>query len=145
MDWDRTWVLVIEGARARIVRHNKAFRACRDGAESLVLRRGDRCQSRTDATARGGTPAATDLCAAHVEETRRFVAKIVDFLEIHRMAGDFDSLVLFAGQSMLACLSKTMTQGLRGCTIAAIPTDTPHRLDGQWWRAWEVPHVTTLH
>jgi hypothetical protein len=147
MDWKRTWVLVIDHARARIVRRASPIGIAGYNRDDIILRRtGGRRFLREyleDDCVRSGAR-STLAVKARDQDVRDFAETIVGFLDAHRIAGDYDTLILFAGMPLIRHISVAMPQGLRRCTISAVPADTPQRLGRDWWRGFRLPDAA-LH
>jgi hypothetical protein len=147
MDWDRTWVLVADRTRARIVRHATTEGIPAYHRSDLVLRgTGGRHFRRKNpiencAGARRGGRLSHKV---RDQAIRDFADTIVEFLDTHRIAGDFDALVVFAAAPLLQQISGAMPTGLRRVMAAAVPTESPHRLGHDWWRTFKLPRAA-LH
>jgi protein required for attachment to host cells len=129
----RTWALVLNGARCRILRGISG--SVDDAPPELVLRSESRNlrdimadkPGRSFASARGGRRSAMEYAGDPlVEDQRDFVRQIIALLESHRRAGDFDKLAIFAEHDMLGHLRQMMPQALSDMVIREVPKNLLH-------------------
>lgn len=121
----RTWALVADGVRARILR------GLEDGAppprppsELVSLSRSQNlldmmtdapgCVPASDHGRRFGLEAAEDPIR---RDMRDFARQLMDRLDSHRRAGDFERLAIFAAPTMLGFLREEMPRALRATVI----------------------------
>ena len=57
------------------------------------------------------------------EDEKSFAHLIVEMLNSHRLAGDFDQLAIYAAPQMLGDLRQILPASLRRVTIAEVPKD----------------------
>ncbi len=124
----RTWALVLNGARCRILR-GISHQGEAAPAE-LVLRSESRKlrdimsdkPGRSFASKGGGRRSAMEYASDPIaEDQREFVRQVISLLESHRLAGDFDSLAVFAEHEMLGLLRQMMPHTLAGLVIREVP------------------------
>lgn len=124
----KTWAVVLNGARCRILRGVSG--RGEDAPAELVLRSESRNlrvilsdrPGRTFPPAAGGRRSAMD-CGSDplAEDQRDFIRQIIALLEIHRRAGDFDMLAVFAEHDMLGHLRQMMPPTLADLVIREVP------------------------
>jgi len=125
----KTWVLVADGSRARIVRQiGRAGSRFAPGDEVVLqseikpLR-----EIMADAPGRafpsvGARRSAMEYHSDPVKDAMRdFAATIVTFLE--ERTGEFDQLVVMAAPQMLGFLREAMPPALKRVTVAEVPKD----------------------
>ena len=132
-DNSKTWALVINDARCRILRgfpthSNDALAELVMRAESYKLREimSDRSGgsftpkggSHRSAMAYGGNPTADDK--------REFIRQIIALLESHRRAGEISKLAVFGETDMLGQLRHLMPQTLSDLVIREVPKNLLH-------------------
>jgi protein required for attachment to host cells len=129
----RTWALVVNGARCRIVRG-----VCGKGEDQpteLVLRSESRNlrdimsdkPGRSFASMGTGRRSAMEYASDPVaEDQREFLRQIIALLESHRRADDFDRLAIFAEHDMLGHLRRMMPQTLADLVIREVPRNLLH-------------------
>ena len=129
----RTWALVLNGTRCRILRGLSG--RDEDAPSELVLRSEARNlrdimsdkPGRSFASTGGGRRSAMDYNSDPlVEDQRDFIRQIIALLESHRRAGDFDRLAVFADHDMLGHLRKMMPQSLADLVIYEVPKNLLH-------------------
>jgi protein required for attachment to host cells len=129
MKQPRTWILVADGARARILRD--VIHDVEHGREELVFRSEQR-QLRdimADKPGRnfasiGRRRSAMEYHSDPVrEDDKAFATMLADVLEAHRIAGDFDHLVVVAAPQMLGDIRRVVPEGLHKATVAEIAKD----------------------
>jgi protein required for attachment to host cells len=132
-DTSKTWALVINGARCRILR-GLATRGD-DALAELVLRSESRNlrdimsdkPGRSFASTGGGRRSAMEYASDPVAEDQRdFIRQVVALLESHRRAGEFDKLAVFAEHDMLGHLRQLMPQSLQDKVIREVPKNFLH-------------------
>lgn len=124
----RVWALAMNASRARIIRSLFDDRAepsselvIRSGAEHLREVMSDR-PGRSFASSGTGRRSAMEYGSDPLaEDERRFVRQVVDILDTHRRAGDFDALAIFAEPSVLGRLRDAMPERLRAITTCEVP------------------------
>jgi protein required for attachment to host cells len=129
----KTWALVLNGARCRILRG--VSRKGDVAPTELVLRSESRNlrdimsdkPGRSFASAGGGRRSAMEYGSDPVaEDQREFMGQVIALLESHRRAGDFDKLVVFAEHDMLGLLRHMMPQSLADLVIREVPKNLLH-------------------
>jgi protein required for attachment to host cells len=129
----RTWALVVNGARCRILRGVSG--QVEDAPSELVLRSESRNlrdimadkPGRSFASMGGGRRSAMEYAGDPLAEDQRdFIRQIIALLESHRRAGDFDRLAIFAEHDMLGHLRQLMPQMLAGLVIREVPKNLLH-------------------
>lgn len=133
IDRSKTWALVLNSARCRILRGLGA-----DGGEvpaELVLRSESRHlrdimsdkPGRSFASAGGGRRSAMEYASDQIAEDRRdFLRQVIALLESHRCAGDFDRLAVFAEHDMLGYLRQMIPRALADLVILEEPKNLLH-------------------
>lgn len=132
-DTSRTWALVINGGRCRILRG--LAKKGDDAVAELVLR----CESRhlrdimSDRPGRsfsskgGGRRSAMEYASDPIaEDQREFIRQVITLLESHRRAGDYDKLAAFAEHDMLGHLRQLMPRTLADIVIREVPKNLLH-------------------
>jgi protein required for attachment to host cells len=129
----RTWILVLNGARCRILRGVSG--SVDEVPSELVLRSESRKlrdimsdkPGRSFASMGGGRRSAMEYGSDPVaEDQREFIRQIIALLESHRRAGDFDKLAIFAEHDMLGQLREMMPQTLADLVIREVPKNLLH-------------------
>jgi protein required for attachment to host cells len=129
----RTWALVLNGTRCRILRgisgrgdDTPAELVLRFEARNLRDIMSDK-PGRSFASMGGGRRSAMDYNSDPlVEDQRDFIRQVIALLESHRRAGDFDRLAVFADHDMLGHLRKMMPQSLADLVIYEVPKNLLH-------------------
>lgn len=122
----RTWALVADGVRARILRGRETGGPPPEPPTELISR--SRSQNLRDffsdrpgrlhAAARSGRRSAMEDGPDPIrQDMQDFAREIVDRLDSHRRAGDFERLAIFATPTMLGLLRDEMPRALRGTVI----------------------------
>ena len=118
----RTWALVADGIRARILRgleggaprpqpHTELI--TRSRAQHLRDIMSDR-PGRAQASDRSGRRSAMEPGSDPIRrDMQDFARELMDRLDSHRRAGDFDRLAIFAAPTMLGLLREEMPQAVR--------------------------------
>ena len=127
----KIWVLVADGARARILRDVVPAGKTRAGREDLVFRSEQRQLREIMADKPGRSFASTGTRRSAMEynsdpvreDDRAFAATLAEVLDAHRVAGDFDQLVVAAAPQMLGDLRQAFPANLRRATIAEVAKD----------------------
>jgi protein required for attachment to host cells len=129
----KTWALVLNGARCRILRGVSGRGD--DVPAELVLRSESRKlrdimsdkPGRSFASGGGARRSAMEYGSDPVaEDQREFIRQIIALLESHRRAGDFDKLAIFAEHDMLGHLRQMMPQALADLVIREVPKNLMH-------------------
>ncbi|RWB97329.1 MAG: host attachment protein [Mesorhizobium sp.] len=136
----KTWVLIADGARARVLRDVLSVGKAPEEHEDLVFH-SERRQLReimADKPGRSFASTGTRRSAMEYhsdpvrEEDRAFAAMLADMLHSRHLAGDFDQLVVAAAPQMLGDLRQAFPESLRKVTAAEIAKDftklTAHEL-----------------
>lgn len=116
-----TWALVADGVRARILRELEAGTDTSAPVSELVSR--SRSQHLRDIMSdkpggtrlpdRGGRRSAMDYSADPIRrDMQDFAREIIEHLDMHRRAGDFQSLAIFAAPHMLGILRQSTPPAL---------------------------------
>ncbi|SIO22847.1 Protein required for attachment to host cells [Rhodovulum sp. ES.010] len=114
MEPGRLWALAMNTTRARILRDVAA-----PGPPELVMRAEHRrLQGLVGAAAQPPAIAEADPLAA---DRRDFVVQVIQLLETHRLASDFDRLALFAAPALLGELRAGMPARLDATVVARVP------------------------
>jgi protein required for attachment to host cells len=139
----RTWFLVADAGRARIVR---TLKGGGDALDELPVRWPHRKLCEMIADAPGRRVASVDrrsvasvdrrsvasvdrrrstACYSDtiIEDMRSFAEALVSQLESHRLAGDFDRLVIVAQPRMIALIHVELSPPLRAVTFGEYPGD----------------------
>lgn len=128
-----TWALMLNGALCRVLRGVSGRGA--DAPAELVLRSESRNlrdimsdkPGRSFSSAGGGRRSAMEYSSDPlVEDQREFIRQVMDLLESHRRAGDFDKLAVFAEHDMLGHLRKMMPRTLADLVIREVPKNLLH-------------------
>lgn len=127
----KIWVLVADDARARILRDAIPPTQGGDQHEELVFHSPQRRlrDIMADKPGRGFATTGTRRSAIEPhsdplrENDRAFAAKLAEVLDGHRLAGDFDQLVVAAAPQMLGDLRQAFPEPLRKVTVAEIAKD----------------------
>lgn len=129
----KTWALVLNGTRCRILRGISARGD--DTPAELVLRSEARNlreimsdkPGRSFASMGGGRRSAMEYNSDPLAEDQRdFIRQVIALLESHRRADDFDQLAVFADHDMLGHLRKMMPQALADLVIYEAPKNLLH-------------------
>lgn len=122
----RTWALVADGVRARILRgleggaplpHPPGELISRSRSRHLRDVMSDR-PGRTQSSDRSGRRSAMEPGSDPIrQDMRDFAHDLMDRLDSHRRAGDFERLAIFAAPAMLGLLREAMPQALRSTVI----------------------------
>lgn len=129
----RTWALVVNAARCRILR--RVGNNGTDAPAELVLRSEARSlreimsdkPGRAFSSMGGGRRSAMEYAGDPIaEDQREFIRQIIALLESHRRAGDFDRLAVFAEHDMLGHLRQMMPQTLSDLVIREVPKNLLH-------------------
>jgi protein required for attachment to host cells len=129
----KTWALVLNGARCRILRGVSG--RGEDVPAELVLRSESRHlrdimsdkPGRSFTSGGGGRRSAMEYGSDPMaEDQREFIRQIIALLESHRRAGDFDKLAIFAEHDMLGQLRQMMPQSLADLVIREVPKNLLH-------------------
>lgn len=132
-DTFKTWALVINGARSRILR------GISGGGDNALAELVLRCESRnlrgimsdkpgrSFASMGGGRRSAMEYASDPIaEDQREFIRQIIALLESHRRAGEFDRLAIFAEHDMLGHLRQMMPRTLAELVIREVPKNLLH-------------------
>lgn len=131
-DTFKTWALVTNGARCRILRGV-------GGGEGALAELVLRCEARNlrdimsdkagrSFVSKGGNRRSALAYASDpiAEDRREFIRQIIALLESHRRAGEFSSLAVFAEHNMLGHLRQMMPQTLVAMVICEVPKNLLH-------------------
>lgn len=129
----KTWALVLNGTRCRILRGVSG--PGEDVPVELVLRSESRNlrdimsdkPGRSFSSGGHGRRSAMEYGSDPVaEDQREFIRQIIALLESHRRAGDFDKLAIFAEHDMLGELRQMIPQTLADLVIREVPKNLLH-------------------
>lgn len=128
----RTWALVLNGSRCRILRELSS--SSDEGLSELVLRSESRKlrdimsdKPGRSFASKGGRRSAMEYSGDPVsEDQREFIRQIIALLESHRRAGDFVRLAVFAEHDMLGQLREMMPQSLADLVVREVPKNLLH-------------------
>ncbi len=113
MSADHVWALVTNGMRAHILRDLELSGGEKPRPLDLVMRaRADTLRAHVDGSANSPPDALSeprDILRADLDP---FAAEVAAELDRHRLAGDFNSLAVFAPQAVARALNRQMTPGL---------------------------------
>jgi protein required for attachment to host cells len=128
----RIWVLVADGARARVLRNVVTHERAAEPLEELVFT-SPKKQLReimADKPGRGFASAGAARRSSMEyhsdpvhEEQQAFAETLVSVLDEHLVAGDFDRLAIIAAPRMLGDLRQALSETLRSVTVAEISKD----------------------
>lgn len=127
----RIWVLVADGARARVLR-DVLSEGTKPGEHDDLVFQAERRQLRdimADKPGRSFASVGTRRSAMEYhsepvrEEDRAFAATLADTLHSHHLAKDFDQLVVVAAPQMLGDLRQAFPESLRKVIAAEIAKD----------------------
>lgn len=129
----KTWALVINGARCRVLRglaaHGDQAHAelvLRSEARNLREIMSDK-PGRSFASKGGGRRSAMEYASDPIaEDQKEFIRHVISLLESHRRAGDFDRLAVFAEHEMLGRLRQMMPKTLTDMVIREVPKNLLH-------------------
>ncbi|RWL47136.1 MAG: host attachment protein [Mesorhizobium sp.] len=127
----RTWVLIADGARARIVRDPLSSGEPTGEHQDLVFHSQPRQLREIMADKPGRSFASTGARRSAMEyhgnpvreEDRAFAVMLAETLHRHFLAGDFDQLAFAAAPQMLGDLRQAFPESIRKVTVAEIPKD----------------------
>ncbi len=132
-DRSKVWALVINSARARVVRgvvpHGQA------PAVELVMKAEARHlrdimsdkPGREFSSASTGRRSSMEYHSDPVAEDRReFIGQALAMLESHRRAGEFDKLAIFAEHDVLGDLRQMLPDALRAMVVCEVPKNLVH-------------------
>ena len=127
----RTWIVLADASRARIIRHLPDHRESEEKHGEIQLHSEPRRRSEIMADKPGRSFASEGTRRSAMEyrsdpvreEERAFARRIVRLLEERCLEDDFDRLVLFAAPRMLGDLRDAMTESVRKFIIAEIDKD----------------------
>ena len=132
-DTSKTWALVINGARCRILRGVPSSGS--DGPAELVLRSEARNlreimsdkPGRSFASKGGGRRSAMEYASDPIaEDQREFIRQVIALLESHRRAGEFDRLAVFAEHDVMGQLRQMMPRTLADLVIREVAKNLLH-------------------
>ncbi|WP_417807732.1 host attachment protein [Thioclava sp.] len=129
------WVVVADATRARILRNadclgenrlpELVMRAPHRHLESLMTHKTDETLGAVRSGAR-----ASDAQSRVTQDLQEFVRQIVALLESHRLAEDFNQLVLFLAPSVFALLHEELSPRLAATIISERCVNTLHLTRG---------------
>jgi protein required for attachment to host cells len=133
MKLHKIWVLVADGARARILRDAvQGVRLPSEREEEELLFHSEQRQLREIMADKPGrsfasTGARRSAMAYHSDPVRdgerAFAAKLAEALDRRRRDGDFDELVVVAAPQMLGDLRQAFPESLREVVVAEVDKD----------------------
>lgn len=127
----RTWVLVADGSRARILRDPFSHAVRAENLGELVFRAEQKRLREIMADKPGKGFGASGSRRSSMEyhsdpireDERAFASMLVEVLNSHRIAGDFERLAIFASPEMLGDLRKALPDPLKNITVGEIAKD----------------------
>lgn len=129
----KTWALVVNGSRCRILRgisakgeEVPAELVLRSEARNLRDIMSDKPGRSFSSGARGRRSAMEYGSDPVAEDQREFIRQIIALLESHRRAGDFDKLAIFAEHDMLGQLRQMMPDTLADLVIREVAKNLLH-------------------
>jgi len=126
-----TWILIADGAQAKVFEHagpGKGLRAV-DGmqfeqeplqAQEIMADRPGRASSAGAAGARSAMEYSSDPVAVR---ERRFVENVAEELEKHLQNGEFERLIVAAAPTALGDLRPAFSKGVKDTIVAELPKD----------------------
>jgi len=129
----RTWILIADGARARIVANTGPGRGV-EQIDNLDFRGDSRPTrdldddrpGRTFSSAGPGSHALEPPDDAHDQHKRNFQRKIADFLHNALESGSYDRLVIVAAPRALGDLRPALSSAVSDKISAELPKDLTH-------------------
>lgn len=129
----KTWALVINGSRCRILRElslygdeRQAELVLRSEARNLRDIMSDK-PGRSFTSTGGGRRSAMEYSSDPITEDQRdFIRQVISLLESHRIAGDFSRLAIFAEHDMLGHLRQLIPHSLAALVIREVPKNLLH-------------------
>jgi protein required for attachment to host cells len=132
MKQDRLWALVLNATQARVLRGVKRIGATSEPELLLQAEHRHLSAIMADKPGRsfasvGGQRSAIEYASDPVRDAERaFAVEVVELLERHRLAGDFDRLAIIAAPEMLGLIRLTLTDGLRAITGPEVAKNLLH-------------------
>lgn len=132
-DKSRLWALVMNSARARVVRgltpHGQTPETelvMKSEARHLREIMSDK-PGREFSSGSAGQRSAMEYHSDPVAQDRReFIAQALALLETHRRAGEFDKLAIFAEHEVLGALRPMLPESLRAMVVCEVPKNLVH-------------------
>ena len=126
-----TWVVIADGAQARIFEHDgpgKGLRALPDlGRDQDHLQAREIMADKPGRSTSSSGPGSRSAMAHHSDPVqmreRRFVEDLADMLEKSRASGAFSRLIIAAAPTALGDIRPALTPALRETVIAELPKD----------------------
>lgn len=130
MNPTRTWILIADGARARLLESTGKGKAVHAVAESTFTadhrRSGELLRDRPGRvfeSATAGRHAAEPRTDPHRALKRFFAQQLADILAERLAARDYERLVLVAPPELLGDLRKALTESVQAVVVAEVPKD----------------------
>jgi len=129
----RTWALVMNGTRARILRgicsiddKGPIELVMKSEARNLRDILSEKQQPAFAAKTAGRRPLVQTASDPIAEDQREFIRQVIALLESHRRAGEFDRLAVFAGSDVLGNLHNLMPRSLHDMLQCEVSTNLLH-------------------
>jgi len=129
----RTWILIADGARARVMQNNGPGKGVQqvDGCHYRTSHEADReihtdRPGRTHDSAGAGRHAMEGSSSPHRIAKAEFARALMDDLERKHTAGNFDRLLIVAPPRALGDLRQHMPGTLKSCLIGEVHKDLTH-------------------
>lgn len=126
-----TWIVIADGAQAKVFEHNGPSKGLTPVEDMLFEQ--DRLKSsdimadkpgRSFSSAGPGSRSSIEYSSDPVQvRERRFVEKLADVLHERHADGQFDRLVIAAAPTALGDLRPALSDKVRGTVIAELPKD----------------------
>ena len=130
------WALALNSTRARVLRGVRKGPATDADELELCSRHRDLREIMADKPGRSFSSASAGRRSSMEygsdpihEDERAFAKEVVELLETHRKAGDFDRLAIFASPEMLGIIRPELTDALRKLISAEVPKNLMHETE----------------
>jgi protein required for attachment to host cells len=126
-----TWIVVADGAQAKIFEHDgpgKGLRALKDlNREQEPLQAREIMADKPGRSFSSAGPGSRSAMEYHTDPVqvreRRFVEELAETLDKKHQEGAFDRLVIAAAPSALGDLRPALSDGVKGTILAELPKD----------------------
>lgn len=132
-DTSKLWALAINSTQARVVR---GFASGENAAPPELALKTEMQKprdvmsdkpGRSFASKGGGRRSAMEYASDTVVEGQRdFIRQVIQLLESHRRAGDFEKLAIFAEHDMLGLMRQMLPNSLSALVIMEVPKNLLH-------------------
>ena len=132
MPHEKLWVLALNSEHARILRGLTRRGQTEDPEFLLEAKHHDLRELMSDKPGRafalkGGRRSALEYSSDPVrDEERAFAEEVVEALQEHLEAGDFDRLAIFASPEMLGILRPKLPEAIKSVVITEVPKNLLH-------------------